>query len=85
MTPLIPKPLACEEIVQRLWPYLDGALLESERGRVIAHLEECDGCRSHYDFAESFLEAVRASAPAPGEFEALRARVGRAVAEHPMR
>jgi anti-sigma factor (TIGR02949 family) len=53
----------CDEVVRRLWPHLDGALPESERARVVAHLEECDGCRSHHDFAQAFLDAVRRAAP----------------------
>lgn len=71
----------CEEIVGRLWPYLDGALADDERVRVVAHLEGCAGCRSHYDFAAAFLDAVRHAAPAEEEFERLRQRVALAVAE----
>lgn len=73
--------LECEEVVARLWPHLDGALPESERQRVIAHLEECDGCRSHYDFAEAFLDAVHQSDPPVVGLDAIRARVTRAIAE----
>ena len=71
----------CEEIVARLWPHLDGALPETERQRVISHLEECDGCRSHYDFAEAFLDAVHRSDPPVVGLDAIRARVTRAIAE----
>ena len=69
----------CEEVVLRLWPHLDGALPESERPRVIAHLEECVGCRSHYDFARAFLAAVHRAAPGDDEFAALRERVEHAI------
>jgi anti-sigma factor (TIGR02949 family) len=72
--------LQCEEVVARLWPHLDGALPESERERVIAHLEGCTGCRSHYDFARSFLEAVRRATPGDEEYASLRERVERAIA-----
>ena len=76
MTSELPTLLQCEEVVQRLWPHLDGALPEAERARVLAHLAGCKGCRSHYDFAQAFLDAVRAAAPAADdEFAALRARV----------
>ena len=78
MTPTVSAPLGCDEVVRRLWPHLDGALPESERARVVAHLEACAGCRSHYDFAAAFLEAVRKS-HAPDEFAALRFRVAAAV------
>lgn len=71
----------CEEIVRRLWPHLDGALAEDERARVIAHLEGCAGCRSHYDFAAAFLEAVHEAAPAAEEFDRLRQRVVLALAQ----
>jgi anti-sigma factor (TIGR02949 family) len=70
----------CDEVVRRLWPHLDGALPESERERVVAHLEGCDGCRSHHDFAQAFLEAVRRAAPVDRRLEGLRARVEAAVA-----
>jgi len=72
----------CEEIVSRLWPHLDGALPEVERARVVAHLEKCDGCRSHYDFARAFLEAVHEAVPDDDadRVAALRARVERAIA-----
>lgn len=73
----------CEEIVGRLWPHLDGALPESERARVVAHLEGCAGCRSHYDFATAFLDAVHEATAGKDEFAALRERVSRAVAGEP--
>lgn len=76
----VPTRTECEEIVGRLWQHLDGALPESERARVVAHLEGCAGCRSHYDFARAFLEAVQRSTDGQGEFAALRERVSRAVA-----
>lgn len=73
----------CEEIVRRLWPHLDGALPDSERARVVAHLEGCAGCRSHYDFASAFLEAVHTATTGQDAFAALRERVSRAVAGEP--
>ncbi len=76
MTTELPTLMDCEEVVQRLWPYLDGALPEGERTRVLAHLVGCTGCTSHYDFAQAFLDAVRAAAPAvDAEFATLRTRV----------
>ena len=80
MTQILSDRFDCQEVVRRLWPHLDGALPESERTRVVAHLEECDGCRSHYDFAQAFLDAVRRAAPAAEGFDRLRARVEAAVA-----
>jgi anti-sigma factor (TIGR02949 family) len=65
----------CEEIVRRLWPYIDGRLPDSERERVTSHLEGCVACASHFDFAAAFLEAVHAARPAEREDEDLRIRV----------
>jgi anti-sigma factor (TIGR02949 family) len=76
----LPTRLECEEVVARLWPHLDGALPESEREHVIAHLEGCAGCTSHYEFARAFLEAVRRTGAEPAEFSALRERVRAAIA-----
>ena len=70
----------CEAVVRRLWPFLDGALPESEREGVVAHLERCDNCTSHIDFARSFLEAVRQTRPADAEYAQLRTRVLGALA-----
>ncbi len=64
----------CEEIVARLWPHLDGALPETERDRVVTHLAGCAGCRSHYDFAQAFLDAVHVAAPADDDTAFLRIR-----------
>lgn len=65
----------CEQIVRQLWPFLDGALPELWRERVVAHLERCVDCRSHFDFEREFLVAVRAAASSPDEFVALHDRV----------
>ncbi len=78
MTLTVLAPLGCDEVVRQLWPHLDGALPESERARIVAHLEACEGCRSHYDFAAAFLEAVRTS-HAPDQFASLRSRVAAAL------
>lgn len=71
----------CEAVVRRLWPYVDDKLPDSERERVTRHLEECAGCRSHFDFATSFLEAVQRARPEHEGDDALRARVLAALSE----
>ena len=70
----------CEAVVRCLWPFLDGILPESDRERVVAHLERCDDCTSHFEFARSFLEAVREARPADAEYAQLRMRVLGALA-----
>ncbi len=77
----------CTEIVRQLWPYLDGALPEALQERVVAHLERCTNCRSHFDFEREFLSAVcvHGAAGSDGEFEPLRARVLAALADEGMK
>ncbi len=70
----------CELVVMRLWPYLDGALSEDERERVVQHLEVCRDCHSHYDFANAFLDAVAAARSELKVGDALRTRVLGALA-----
>lgn len=65
----------CEHVVMRLWPYLDGALSEDERERVVRHLEVCHDCHSHFDFANAFLDAVAAARPHLTVNDSLRTRV----------
>lgn len=74
MTPAFSR-ADCEAIVRRLWPYLDGALPDTERQRVTDHLAMCKDCRSHFDFARAFLDAVHAIQAPTATDEALRARV----------
>ena len=53
----------CEYVVMRLWPYLDGVVSEEDRELIVQHLEVCRDCHSHYDFANTFLDAVAAARP----------------------
>lgn len=73
--------LVCDEVVERLWPYLDDALPQTERARVANHLAGCDDCTSHFDFAQKFLDAVSAASKSAPEREALRGRVLEALAK----
>lgn len=65
----------CDEVVRRLWPHLDGMLPESDRALITRHLERCSECRSHFDFAMAFLEAVASAQPTAAENVELRERV----------
>jgi predicted anti-sigma-YlaC factor YlaD len=70
----------CEAVVRQLWPFVDGYLGEENRERILRHLERCDSCRSHFDFAAEFLAAVAAVAPArSADLSSLERRVVRAL------
>ncbi|MCY7379404.1 MAG: hypothetical protein LH467_08730 [Gemmatimonadaceae bacterium] len=45
-------------IVRQLWPSLDWALPDAMQARVVAHLEGCVNCRSHFDDEREFLAAL---------------------------
>ena len=66
---------ACETAVRQLWPYLDGVVDESARDAVIAHLEVCTKCASHFEFAQEFLHAVARTGTDLPLSDELRARV----------
>ena len=48
--------LACQELVEIITDYLEGALPPSERERFDAHIQTCDGCR---DYLEQMRITIR--------------------------
>lgn len=44
-----PRDIACQELVERVTDYLEGALPASERRAVEHHLAECDGCAAYVE------------------------------------
>jgi predicted anti-sigma-YlaC factor YlaD len=72
----------CRSIVRQLWPYLDGALPGVLQDRITEHLAWCTRCRSHFEFASSFLDAIHRHAGAGHavDMDGLRIRVLRALA-----
>jgi anti-sigma factor RsiW len=51
--------LACNELVELVTDYLEGALPPSERNRVERHIATCDGCTR-------YIEQIRATIAAAG-------------------
>jgi anti-sigma factor RsiW len=45
----IAEQLSCQELVELVTDYLDGALPPAERARFDAHLAGCDGCRAYLE------------------------------------
>ena len=48
--------LSCQELVELVTDYLEGALDERDRGAFDRHLEHCDGCR---EYVEQLRATVR--------------------------
>jgi anti-sigma factor RsiW len=42
-----PNELSCQELVELITAYLEGALPQTEHARFERHLEECPGCRNY--------------------------------------
>jgi anti-sigma factor RsiW len=52
------EPLACDELVEIITEYLEGALPPSKRARFDAHLELCEGCRIYLEQMRQTIQAV---------------------------
>lgn len=48
--------MSCNELVEHITDYLEGAMAPQDRGRVDEHLAECDGCTT---FLEQFRTTIR--------------------------
>ncbi len=77
----MPLDYDCEATVRRLWPFLDGALPDTERAAVQRHLEGCVHCTSHADYAREFLVAVKRAGTTAGTYDRLTTRVLGALAQ----
>jgi len=45
----IAEQLSCQELVELVTDYLDGALPAADRARFEAHIADCDGCRAYLE------------------------------------
>lgn len=72
--------IPCDQVIARLWEYVDDELRPENAAAVRAHLEICSRCFPQYDFQRAYKEFVhrRARQPLP---PALRRRVFEAILE----
>ncbi len=61
----------CQEFVELVTDYLDGALPEAERARFEAHLAECDGCSGYLEDMRRLIGSLQAQ-PEPSPDPATR-------------
>jgi anti-sigma factor RsiW len=52
-------PLVCQEFVELVTDYLEGALPDGERARFEAHLAECDGCAGYFEDMRLLIGSLR--------------------------
>jgi len=50
--------LTCQELVEIVNDYLEGALPEGDRDRFGAHLQTCEGCRRYLDQMRTTIRVV---------------------------
>ena len=48
----------CEEVMKKLWDYLDGELSPTKMQTIAAHIAMCARCYPQYQFERAFLEAI---------------------------
>jgi anti-sigma factor RsiW len=47
MNPGDPPDLTCQELVELVTDYFEGALTPEDRERFLAHVADCEGCANH--------------------------------------
>jgi anti-sigma factor (TIGR02949 family) len=73
--------IRCEEVLARLWEFLDGELPPEDEGRLQRHLEVCGRCYPQYDFRRAYLEYTRRLAEREVAPPDLRKRIFRHILE----
>jgi anti-sigma factor RsiW len=51
--------MSCQELVELLTEYLDGALSDEDRARLEAHLVVCDACHEYLEQFEATIAVLR--------------------------
>lgn len=54
------KGLDCNEVLERLWAYLDGEADEAQGQELQDHIARCLGCRQHADFEAKLRQVIQA-------------------------
>ena len=63
--------LTCQELVELVTDYCEGALTPSERERFEAHLAVCEGCAAYLEQIRTTVRLVRATGEQPPEVAGL--------------
>jgi len=68
----------CEEVLHRLYHFLDGEVAAADRGTIQQHLDACMACLEAFEFEAEFkvIVATKCKEQAPAD---LRARIVRAI------
>lgn len=75
-------PIGCEEVLQRLFEFLDGELTPESTREVRHHIELCEACYPDVKFTTEFRDALhRAAQGQPVCPDSLRKKVARMIRE----
>lgn len=77
MTPI--RPMHCDDVAKQAWDWLDNELDLATWRDIEAHLASCTGCAEHIEFAQRFLQQVKAAPADADDLNALRERVRAAI------
>jgi anti-sigma factor RsiW len=50
--------LNCDELVELVTEFLDGALESDTEQQILDHLAQCDGCQAHLDQMQATIRAL---------------------------
>jgi anti-sigma factor (TIGR02949 family) len=74
--------IACDQVIQAVWDFLDGEIDSTKKQQIARHLEQCDHCRDQYTFEGSFLRAVGRLLERDAETLLLRDRIETELTRH---
>ena len=74
--------ISCEEVIRRVWDYLDDEIDADRKAEIQRHLELCDHCRDQYTFEGAFLRSVGRVLDDERDTRALRTRIELALMKH---
>jgi mycothiol system anti-sigma-R factor len=65
----------CDEVLQRVYEYLDGEMADLDCAKIKVHLEECSRCLDEYQQDELLKAIIRRSCAFEAAPEQLRTRI----------
>lgn len=65
----------CQDILDRVYEYLDGEMSEDDMVRVRHHLDECDPCLAQYELSTALKALLRRGCACESAPRELRARI----------
>lgn len=75
--------LDCNQVLERLWVYLDGEVDETLGAELQLHIERCLRCRHQADFERRLREVLQAKCRGERAPQWLRAQVFRLLGGNP--